>query len=225
MAQRYFVADLPGPGPLRLDPDLAHHLGTVLRCRAGDTIRLADGRGGSALATILAAERRRVEVEVGPAEFRPRPVRRVHLAFAPPRHNRAEWLFEHATEVGVAVFWPLWTERTRPQGERADRWHKILLAAAGQSDRDWLPELRGAIELREFLAHPGLPAARCLAAADGPPLARSHEEVVLLVGPEGGFTDAERAAATASGFVPSCFGPHVLRTETAALVGAALLMQ
>jgi len=224
MAQRYFVDTLPGPGSYRLGDELAHHLGTVLRARPGDELVLADGRGGSALARVLLADRRRVEVEVDAAVHRPRPPRAVHLAVALPRSTRAEWLFEHATEVGVAAFWPLWTTRARPQGERAERWQKLVRAAAGQCGRDWLPELRPALELGDFLAHPELPRHRLLADAAGtaPPAAG---DAVLLVGPEGGFAPTELAAARAAGFVAVRLGPHVLRTETAALVGAALLLQ
>lgn len=225
MAQRYFVAALPEPGPFRLDEELAHHLGTVLRVRIDATLRLADGRGNSALARIIRAERRRIEVEVGTAEFRPPPPRRVHLAFAPPRHNRAEWLFEHGTEVGVAVFWPLLTGRTRPQGDRSERWHKITVAAAGQCDRDWLPEIRPPRSLADFLAGDEVPAPRLLAAAGAAPLVARGDAVTLLVGPEGGFGGEELGEITAAGFVGCSLGPHTLRTETAALVGAALLMQ
>src|SRR5687767_388382 len=116
MAHRYFVDPLPRQGTARLDGEVAHHLGTVLRKRAGDEIVLGDGRGSTALARVVAASKGTVEVEVGAAVAAPLPRVRVQLAFAPPRLARAEWLFEHATEVGVAVFRPLWTERVRPQG-------------------------------------------------------------------------------------------------------------
>jgi 16S rRNA (uracil1498-N3)-methyltransferase len=151
----------------------------------------------------------------------------VHVAFAPPKLTRAEWLFEHGTEAGVSVFHPLWTSRTRPQGERADRWSRIVRAAAGQCDRDWLPDVRPLRELETFLADPALPAARFVADAGAPPLgelAPRQGEVLLLVGPEGGFTPAEQHAAAAAGFVPAGLGPHTLRTETAALVGAAVVL-
>lgn len=225
MAQRYFVDALPRPGPFHLDGELSHHLGKVLRARPGDEVRLADGRGRSAAAGVVSVDRDRVTLEVGPAVFCASPTRRVHLAFAPPRRNRGEWLFEHGTEVGVAVFWPVWTTRTRPQGERAERWQRIIRAAAGQCDRDWLPEIRPAMEMAEFLASVDLPQQRLVADRDGAPVPTlSDSDVALLVGPEGGFSDEERAATAAAGFKTCSFGPHVLRTETAALVGAATLM-
>ncbi len=225
MAQRYFVDRLPAPGEFRLTDELAHHLGTVLRSRPGDEIRLADGRGGSARAGIVAVERREVLLEIGPHEHREPPARRVHLAFAAPRKNRAEWLFEHATEVGVAVFWPLWTTRTRPQGDKPERWQRVVRAAAGQCDRDWLPAIRPALELPDFFAA-DLPAVRRIADRTGaaPAPKDAPDELVVLVGPEGGFTNEEREAATAAGFEPMRLGPHVLRTETAALLAAGLFL-
>lgn len=226
MASRYFVDELPGPGSFRLAGELAHHLGTVLRARPGDEIRLADGRGRSAPAGIVGLERREVLLEVGPAEYREPPPRRVHLAFAPPRRTRAEWVFEHGTEVGVSVFWPLWTARSRPQGERAERWQKLARAAAGQCDRDWLPEVRPALELADFLSRGDLPTRRLLADPDGGAVPElDARDVLLLVGPEGGFTGGEREDVARAGFTALALGPHVLRTETAAVVGAALLLQ
>lgn len=227
MAHRYFVDHLPEPGPTTVDGELAHHLGRVLRSRPGERIVLGDGRGGTAQATIAAVGREHVELLVDAVAQVSPPTPTVTLAFAPPRQQRGEWLFEHGTEVGVAVFQPLWTQRTRPQGERPERWAKVVRAAAGQCDRAWLPEVKPAVEFAAFLQQPGLPAARWLATANAPPLrdqlgASTH--AVLLVGPEGGFTADEQAAAAAAGFRPCGLGPHILRTETAALVGAAMLL-
>jgi len=231
MAHRYFVDHLPEPGPTHVDGELAHHLGRVLRSRPGDKVVLGDGRGGTAQTTIVAVGRDRVELRVDAVARAEPPAPAVMLAFAPPRQQRGEWLFEHGTEVGVAVFQPLWTQRTRPQGERPERWAKVVRAAAGQCDRAWLPEVRPAIEFAAFLQQPGLAAARWLATANAPPLRDQFggtpatlTEAVLLVGPEGGFTAEEQAAAAAAGFQPCGLGPHILRTETAALVGAAMLL-
>ena len=227
MPARFFLPMLPEPGDTAVDGELAHHLATVLRARPGAELRVGDGRGGTADAHVVAVERRRVHLRIARVHRTPPPTRRVHVAFAPPRLARAEWLFEHGTEVGVDVFWPLWTARTRPQGERLDRWQRIVRAAAGQCDRDWLPEVQPARELGAFLGGP-LPPARFVGAPGAPPLGEAADaagDVVVLVGPEGGFADGERDAVAAAGFVPAGLGPHVLRTETAALVAAALLQR
>jgi 16S rRNA (uracil1498-N3)-methyltransferase len=225
MARRYFVDPLPSPGMATLLGETAHHLATVLRVRPGDRIVLGDGRGSQCDAEVLRLDGPAVVVRAAAPAVVPAPALSVHVAFAPPRWSRAEWLFEHGTEVGVAVFRPLWTGRTRPQAERPDRWQRLVRAAAGQCDRAFLPEVRPLCELRQFLDEPDLPPQRLLAAAGGPPPPRLLAgEVVLLVGPEGGLSDAEARQATARGFLPVGLGPFVLRTETAALVGAALLL-
>lgn len=226
MPERYFLDDLPNAGAAELRGDVAHHLGRVMRARPGDVVRLGDGRGRSATAEIVTVERDVVRARIGAVEVEPEPARRVALAFAPPRLSRAEWLFEHGTEVGVAAFWPLWTERTRPQGERLDRWRRIVVAAAGQCDRAWLPTVHPAMEFVDFVKTGGGGGARFVAAPGAPSLLALRPatgDVVLLVGPEGGFSAAEERAARDAGFVPCGLGRSVLRTETAALVGAALL--
>jgi 16S rRNA (uracil1498-N3)-methyltransferase len=224
MARRYLLDPLPPQGPCTLTGDLGHHLATVLRLAAGDVVRLFDGRGQEADATVVASRPGSVAVAVGPPHARePLPVH-VHLAVALPRRNRAEWLFEHGTEVGVGTFHPIWCERARPHAERIDRWQRICVAAAGQCDRPWLPTVRPPRDLAELLADPSLPAARWLAAPGAPPLGPGRDAAaVLLVGPEGGFTADETAAIAAAGFTACGLGPMLLRTETAALIGAAVL--
>ncbi|MCC7396215.1 MAG: 16S rRNA (uracil(1498)-N(3))-methyltransferase [Planctomycetes bacterium] len=224
MANRYFLPDLPGPGESWLTGDLAHHLGRVLRARPGERLMLGDGRGGTAAAVVTAVERDRLRVMIDSVVQSARPRPAVWIAFALPKAARTEWLFEHATEVGVTGFQPLWTSRTRPSGERAERWRKLVQAAAGQCDRAWLPEVKAPLELADWLAGP-LPERRLLAAAGAaPPGPDLQHDTVLLVGPEGGFAAEEVAAAAAAGFVPVGLGAHILRTETAALVGAGLLL-
>ncbi|MFM1872937.1 MAG: hypothetical protein RL398_2359 [Planctomycetota bacterium] len=225
MANRYFVDILPNEGRASLAGDVAHHLAVVLRARPGDRLVLADGRGSRCEATVTAASKRDLVVEVGPHLHAPAPAHRLHLAFAPPKLQRAEWLFEHGTELGVAEFWPIWTARTRPQGERLERWQKIATAAAGQSDRDWLPKIHAPLELAEFLAASALPTRRFVGDGSGVGFVAADAapgEALVLVGPEGGFAPDEAAAVAAAGFAPRRFGPHILRTETAGLVGAAL---
>lgn len=227
MAHRYFVPDLPQPGPGELDGDLAHHLGRVLRVRAGEPLLLGDGRGGTAPATVIAVDKQRIRIDVGEPRHEPPLPLQLTVAFAVPKLPRLEWLLEHGTEVGVAAFQPLTTARSRPQGERPERWQRIVQSAAGQCDRAWLPVVHAVRELDAFLADPQLPPVRLLAsevgrsANDEPP---RRGPVVLLVGPEGGFDEPELAAIAAARFEPRRFGPHTLRTETASLVGAAVLL-
>ena len=226
MANLYHVPGLPDAGEATITGDVAHHLLRVLRMREGDQIVLGDGRGRTARATIRQAGKRELVAAVEPAIVH-RPVRPgVTVAFACPRPARTDWLIEHGTEIGVARFQPLWTTRSRPQALRADRWRKIAAAAAGQCARPFLPEVREPLELAAFLATE-LPSCRLLADAGGTVLdgAGEADAAVLLVGPEGGFGEQERADALGHGFAAVRFGPHILRTETAALLGAAVLLR
>ena len=224
MARRYFVEPLPSPGATRLEGAVAHHLANVLRARPGDVVVLADGRGHQCQATVQRVRDGTVAAMVGQVSFTARPAISIHVAFAPPRAARADWIFEHGTEVGIAVFWPLQTEHSQPQRTSSDRWHKIIRAASGQCDRAWLPEIREPRGLDQFLAEPDLPRRRCIATAGATrPEPIGQGAAMLLVGPEGGFSAAEQERALVAGFAPCGLGPHVLRTETAALIGAAIL--
>ncbi|MAD34237.1 MAG: hypothetical protein CMJ88_10840 [Planctomycetes bacterium] len=224
MANLYHLPRLPDPGETPLTGAVAHHLLRVLRLEQGDALVLSDGRGNSAQATVRAAGRRDIVVEVDAPVSHPRTAPEIMLAFACPRPARADWLIEHGTELGVATFQPILTDRSKPGSPRTDRWQKIACAAAGQCARHHLPEIREPLGLASLLRSP-LPADRVLADVGGDRIRRDcpKKPVVVLVGPEGGFTAAERSAAIESGFVAATFGPHILRTETAALVGAAVL--
>ncbi|MFT4840044.1 MAG: 16S rRNA (uracil1498-N3)-methyltransferase [Planctomycetota bacterium] len=226
LANLYHLPELPPPGPACLSGDVAHHLARVLRVRVGETLQVGDGRGRTATATVTVVQKQLVGIELGEITEEAPLLPALTLAFAVPRPSRADWLVEHATEIGVQSFQPLWTERSRPQGLRADRWRKVAAAAAGQCARAWLPEVHEPIELTKLLEKP--PAGvRLLADTDGETidLAASAAAAVLLIGPEGGFSPQEREAAARAQFSTVKFGAHILRTETAALVGAAILLR
>ena len=228
MSRRYHLPSLPTPGPFELPQALVRHL-AVVRARAGDELVLFDGAGKEATAVIRLIERRRVAVAVGPHHRVDRePACHVELALAVPRGTRAEWLFEHATEVGVARFRPIVFARSKDaaHAERRARWERIVIAAAEQCDRSRLPGVDAELPLAALLAAPDLPTERWVAlpGATEDLSASRAPRVMLCVGPEGGLTDAEVRALAAAGFAPRSLGPLTLRTETAALVGAARLL-
>jgi 16S rRNA (uracil1498-N3)-methyltransferase len=227
VSRRYLVRPLPPPGPHTLPAEVAHHL-NVVRARPGDRVRLFDGAGTEAWAELVDVGRRRVDAIVeAHAAVEREPVARVELACAVPKGARSEWLFEHGTEVGVAAFRPLRFARSNPsRRERQDRFERIVAAAAEQCDRSRLPEVHEESSLEALLADPALPGERYVAAPGAPAAlgpARSRA-AILVVGPEGGLTQEEVEALAAAGFRPVDLGPLILRTETAALVGAARLL-
>jgi 16S rRNA (uracil1498-N3)-methyltransferase len=208
----------------------SHHAAHVLRLAAGSRVELFDGRGGRAEGHVERVKRGEVAVAI---DHRDAPSRRphpaVHLAFSTPKGNRLDWLLEKATELGAASLGAVIFQRTvaggrEPSEAKARRWLGQCIAAAKQSGLDFLPELRPPLRLADLLAAP--PGPLRLAgdsAGDARPLPEAlsalgdQQDVLLLVGPEGGLTEDERAAVRAAGFTFVRLGRTVLRIETAAI--------
>lgn len=222
---RFYVPTLH-EGELSLPEDEARHARTVLRLAAGDGVELFDGRGHVAQATVVAAEKRNVRLDAGAVSFVSPVGPAVHVAFAIPKGKRLDWLLEKATELGASSLVPIVFARSVAGGDslkasKRDRWQMQCVAAAKQSGLNTLPTLGEMEPLAAYLATParGLrlfgdldDAASLREALATSPAAESIE---LLVGPEGGFTDEERAAILASGATPIRLGETTLRTETA----------
>ncbi len=233
---RQFYLDLPdGVVPtagerFTLDRDESHHLSTVLRGGRQEQLVLVDGRGHRMTAQPLGGDGKRREVEilaVGQVESEMR-VPHLHLACAMVKGRRMEWMLEKAVELGVHRIMPLVTERgsVLPRDGKQSRWRTLLVAALKQSGRAWLPELTAPRRLADILADDSrflfgaVPQPDPPRPALGVPGSRTAgaESLTLLVGPEGGWTPAEEESLFA-GATPIDLGPHVLRTETAAVVG------
>lgn len=229
------------PGPLaageivELDGQAAVHLTRVLRLRAGDPLVLFNGEGGEFAARLLEAGRRSARIEVGEFTEREResPLELV-LAQGVSRGERMDYTVQKAVELGVSRIVPLAAERTTVNldGERRDKrlahWQGVVVAACEQSGRnrvpvvepvrglaEWLREAPGSAGLKLVLHHR---AEQSLAG-----LPRPHGPVTLLIGPEGGLSEAEIELAIGHGFRPLRLGPRVLRTETAAVAAMAVL--
>lgn len=208
-----FVDDLGSP---ELSPPDRHHLERVLRLRPGDPVTAADGRGG--LRPCVVAAGGRLE-PVGPITRHERLAPAITVAMAAAKGERPEWAVQKLTEAGVDEIVVFVADRSvvRWDGERAGR-HLARLArvareAAMQSRRAWLPEVRG---VETFAALAGRPGAAMADPAGSPP---SLSTPVVLVGPEGGWSDAERGR----GLPLVALGDGVLRVETAAVAAGLLL--
>ena len=213
---------------LRLEGPPANYLGNVLRLQAGAAVKLFDDRTGEWLAQIVEAGRKRVSLTVV-RHLRPRePVPDLWLLFAPIKRGRIDWLVEKATELGAARLAPVLTQRTIVERLNLERLRAHCIEAAEQCDRTALPEMSEPERLEKVLR--AWPDERILYFADeagGLPLARTAVPgaAAILIGPEGGFTEAEREAIRS---IPAAraisLGPRILRADTAAVAAMAVWM-
>ena len=217
---RVFAAPA-GPGPLELSREESRYLVRVRRARVGEAVEVLDGRGAVFDGRVLRTGPRRAVVEVVAGPRRPTdPGPRLHLAVAVPSAQATAEVLAAATALGVASIRLLATERAQPHGPSHDRIDRILRATLRQCGRPAPPPVEGPCPLAEALD--GLPSPRFLAAPGAPHPGRWRAaEASLFVGPEGGFTDHERALLEGAGCLPVGLGPHTLTTPLAVAAGLA----
>jgi 16S rRNA (uracil1498-N3)-methyltransferase len=215
----------------------SHHAVRVLRLKAGDAVVLFNGDGAEYAAVIAQAERGRLALDVTGrgAVDRESPLA-VTLAQAVSSGERMDYTVQKAVELGAAVIQPLTAERSvvRLQGERAakraEHWRAVVAASCEQCGRNRLPEVASLLAFDAFLASQARTAGNTLRLMLSPHSTRSLRgldrppgPIVLLAGPEGGFSPQEALAAEHAGFLPVRLGPRVLRTETAAVAALAAM--
>ena len=221
--------------PARLPREATRHALRALRLRQGEMLTLFDGRGGEYLAQLI--EAREPEAEVQIVRFDPREAELpwpITVAQGLSSGDRMDWTIEKAVELGAAAVAPLAMARsvTRLSGDRArsrrDHWQALAVAASEQCGRNRIADIEPVLPLAEWLGQLPDATLRLSLVPGGAPLATVRRpppgrRVVLLAGPEGGFTDDEAMAAEAAGFRATSLGPRVLRTETAAAAALAML--
>lgn len=206
----------------------SHYLVQVMRMKPGDPVRLFDDQTGEWLARMSDPDKRRAVVAIESQTLPRETVPDLWLCAAPLKKGRIDWLAEKACELGVARLIPVITQRTIVDRPKHDRLRAHMVEAAEQCGRTALPELAEPITLARLLKD--WPAGRALIFADeegGAPFAevaaKSPAPAAILIGPEGGFTDAERALiATVPEARAVSLGPRILRADTAAAAAVSL---
>jgi 16S rRNA (uracil1498-N3)-methyltransferase len=203
-----------------------NYLVNVLRLGPGSRVALLDDSTGEWLAEIAEAGKKRVTLTVGERLREREQVPDLWLLFAPIKRGRIDWLVEKATELGIARLVPVVTRRTVVDRLNLERLRAHAVEAAEQCERTALPELAEPQKLDAVLK--GWPPERLLYFADeagGEPFRPQRGAAAILIGPEGGFTEEERAAIRALPQArPVSLGPRILRADTAALAAISLWM-
>ena len=231
-AHNFYLAPEAWRVPFRLEGPEAHHLARVLRLRPGALVRLFDGLGRHGLFRIEAVSKNAAELTPQSEGTEPRPMVRCTLAAGFSKALRRGWFMEKAVELEAAALW-FWqgeySQAALPEAEK-ESWKASLIAGAKQCGNAWLPELRmlrgGAAALAEarasvdraFLLYEGETGGRMLQRED----LTVPGDILLIVGPEGGFSPREAALLQEAGITAVSLGGRVLRWETAAVLTLGL---
>jgi len=235
MISRIFQAvDLVSGSVIELDQSASHHLVTVLRAKVNDVVTLFNGRGGEYRGVIAKINKKQVVVQLN--EFVDREAEsplELYLAQGISRGEKMDYTIQKAVELGVKKIIPLFTERCNVKldeerrTKRHQHWQSIIISACEQSGRNRIPELLFPTSLENSLNAVQADWRFVLSPMASSQLKESSvkkdQRVILLIGPEGGLSDAEINLACQQGYLPLNLGPRILRTETAAVAAITAL--
>jgi 16S rRNA (uracil1498-N3)-methyltransferase len=234
---RFFISPDQVRGSLvTIAGDDLRHIRTVLRKQPGDLLTLLDGQGMQYRARIAEIRKDEIVTEVIERTRHELARPRIILGQGLPKSDKMDWIVQKATELGVSSIIPIVTERTvvkvRDERKRVTRWEKIAREAAMQSNRPDIPEIGAVRTLNDYLGtlapsprtlliipwEEGTTPIKAVLRSQG-----KSEKIVVLIGPEGGFSRAEADLARTQGFQPVSLGPTILRTETAAVAALSMI--
>jgi 16S rRNA (uracil1498-N3)-methyltransferase len=215
---------------VELPEDESKHCIRVLRKKAGDEIMLIDGKGNKAICKITDDNPKKCKLEVvEKVHFHAREIG-LHIAIAPTKNfDRMDWMLEKCTEIGVSEFTFLETENSERNKINMERCEKILIQSIKQSKQYCLPKLNNIISFKQFISNQNTTELNCLMAWCNENSLTINEttdlkkHTLLLIGPEGDFTEVEAKLAIDNNFKTISLGKNILRTETAAVYATAII--
>lgn len=234
-APLFFVEDLSGSS-VSLGLIDSRHLSKVRRAKPGDLLQVADGRGMVSSVRITSVSDREVVADVISSEFAEAPLLEVCVYQALPKGNKADLIVQKLTEIGVGRLVMFRADRSIPTWDRKrssaafDRWSAIAMEAAKQSNRPRLPVIDGLWDAQRVAQDFSSSEVQVIAQISSQSRLRDvlpvqmPSSLALIIGPEGGLTDEESGLFAQAGAMPASFGSGILRTETAALVGATMVL-
>lgn len=225
----FFQENLSSEDESVLSEETSRHIVQVLRMKENDQIILTNGNGYTKIAEIIFPDKKKTKVKIIHSEFQERKKPKTTIAISLVKNNnRFEWFLEKATEIGVSAIIPLVCKRTEKTHFRIDRMKSILISAMLQSQQSWLPEISEPVKFfdvfnekhdQKFIAH-------CVDKEKNElkNVVEKNSSKIILIGPEGDFTEEEIKSAIEKNYLPVSLGDTRLRTETAGLVAAVLFV-
>ena len=226
----FFEENLSSEDEFVLSEETSRHIVQVLRMKENEQIILTNGYGYTKTAQIIFPDKKKTKVKITHSDFQPHKKPKTAIAISLIKNNnRFEWFLEKAAEIGISVIIPLVCKRTEKINFRGDRMKSILISAMLQSKQSWLPEISEPLKFsdlirnekydQKFIAHCVDEEKRELKN-----VVETNTSKVILIGPEGDFTQEEIKSAIEKKFLPVSLGDTRLRTETAGLVAAVLFV-
>ncbi len=232
MPRFYIEADLAVDTQIELTETVFHHWCKVLRAQVGDQATLFNGQGGEYHVELTEVAKKSATVQV--LTFNPAnrtPAIRTILGQVMSKGDRMDYAIQKAVELGVSEIQLLTSERCEMRlkydrdQKKLDHWQGIVIAACEQCGMNIVPKILAPLSLEKWLAS-DLPTTKLVLAPnkdETDPLTQASQNIALLIGPEGGLSEAEIQAANEVGFMNWCIGERVLRTETAPVVALSIL--
>jgi len=235
MTQLFLPPEELSSKQVRIKDEKARYLYSVLRLKRGELLRIVDGQGNKYIAEVSSAGKKEFIVELLRRDLyvTESPVSLV-LAQALPKADKMDFIVQKTTELGIKTIIPLITERSQVRYTgKIERWKKIAIAASQQSGRERIPEIHEPVTIEDFLNTQNKSKTKIsgiLLWEEAQNRIKSvlhnfkdRKEILILIGPEGGFSQREANMTIESGFLSVTLGPRILRTETAAIAAISII--